>query len=127
MSIRDFAERAASIHRLTGGSSTCPTTGTVPGIGYMVGVKGHEETVPADEGNLGAMIEDYIVRHAEALLGRFENPRFVGTWEHGGLIYLDVSEQFLNFEDAYQQAQRRGERALYAVVAGEEVRVAPQV
>lgn len=124
------AAKAAAMHRLQGGSSVCAMTGLVPGTGYMVGLgEGDEERIPADLSveSLEVLILDYLDRKCQKMQGRFVRPRYLGTWEHEGEVYLDISEQFFDVVEAGLAARDRQEIEFFDVTRGVCLKTPPQV
>ena len=112
------AVKMAEDIRTTGGSSRSVVPGVpTPKTGYMVSLKGYEETFSlwSDE-----TLADYIERHRHQLA---MPGRYVGAWMHNGLLYLDVSIQWATLSAAYYNARQNEQLAFYDVANGTDVPV----
>lgn len=99
--------------RSTGGFSIDPKTGAMPEqTGFMVSLKGHEETYPEYMFWMGkdAFIAAYVQRHRAALL---LTRAFLGAWINDGKVFLDVSQQYDCEVCARQAGAEHGQLAIY--------------
>ena len=101
-----------------GGLTIKPFTGEKPSGGYMVALQGYELQVPASEFFTG-IVADYIGEHAQKLM---DNPSLcLGTWVNEGIVYLDLSENVPNREQALQLGKERNQLAIFNLETFEEV------
>lgn len=103
-----------------GGLTVKPFTGEKPASGYMVALQGYELKVPVSEFFTG-VVADYIGQHAQKLMA---NPALcVGTWLNEGSVYLDLSENIPNREQALELGKERGQLAIFNLADMEEVTI----
>jgi len=112
-----------------GGSSTSTKTFKSPTSGYMVGGYSHEFSLPKDDDSnemfrrfSDAFSWYYSLCH-DVLSQSDKSEAFIGTWVEGHFIVFDVSMQFDSLEEAMQVAKAKGERAIYDVAEGKEIKV----
>jgi hypothetical protein len=85
--------------------------------GYAVSVEGREEKIPVKSfGDLD--IKNYVLENSDLL--SLEN-YFLGAWVDGSTVYLDVSERFLNKDQALAEATARHQKAIYDLKEGETI------
>lgn len=90
--------------------------GTFPAVedGYMVGGVVPERTCTPEE--FERVLYDFVAEHGHNLGGAH-----IGTWIDNGVVYLDVSENVADQEEALNLARERGERAIYDIRNGESI------
>jgi hypothetical protein len=112
-----------------GGSSTSSKNFKSPTSGYMVGGWHHEFAVPMEENDnrmffrFSDAFSWYLTLCHEVLEDSDKSEAFIGTWVEGHFIVFDVSMQFDSYEEAMQVAKAKGERAIYDVAEGKEIKV----
>ena len=103
-----------------GGLTIKPFTGEKPSGGYMVALQGYELQVPVAEFFTG-VVADYLGEHAQKLMN---NPALcLGTWVNEGTVYLDLSENIPNREQALELGKERNQLAIFNLETFEEVTV----
>lgn len=94
-----------------GGLSVNPFYGShEPKTGYMVALQGHELVIPVELFNYGSIV-DYLEKKSNLLMG--DASLFLGTWLNDGKVYLDISENVLNFDDAIIKGLNRQQLAIF--------------
>ena len=103
-----------------GGLTIKPFQNEKPETGYMVALEGYELQVPVSEFFTG-VVADYLGEHAQKLMS---NPALcLGTWVNEGTVYLDLSENIPNREQALELGKERGQLAIFNLETFEEVTV----
>lgn len=127
LSDEDFYSQA-----LEGGASRQVTTGNVPDRGFMVGGASNdqgerfpEQAVPSDKFDI-----DTVRHHARAIREHFGEEGSArihqGAWKEDDNVVLDASEQMSAVSTALVAAKLRGERAVYDVRRGRDVKTLNQ-
>lgn len=123
----DKAERIAKKARASidtsGGFSIHPVSEQSPTTGYMVGVvKASEVVLDSKEKVTAAVISEFLTDNAEQFEAR---PNLhVGGWIDGetGKVYLDLSEQFDDLDDAIDSAESTDQIAIWDLNDKAEIR-----
>ena len=103
-----------------GGLTIKPFQNEKPETGYMVALEGYELQVPLTEFFTGA-VADYLGEHAQKLM---DNPALcLGTWVNEGIVYLDLSENVPNREQALELGRERHQLAIFNLETFEEVTI----
>lgn len=102
------------------GGVTFNLEGKAPEKGYMVSVVGQEIVIPELD-YVYENLEDYI-NEKMSLLTSMSN-LYVGVWYHKGNYYIDLSENILSKADALKQGILRSQKAIWDIVAGEEIKL----
>lgn len=92
--------------------------GQTPETGYMVSLAGSEHTVPLDDFDDGTVAE-YVGLYGPLLTVGANT--YLGAWVLGDLVYLDVSAQFFDRDEAIAAGQKAGQRAIYDVDGMEDI------
>jgi prophage maintenance system killer protein len=97
-----------------GGGTFHPVTGESPTQGYQVSQLGHTvkhpEALRHDHEALAKAVRDFVVTHWEP----FEDPNnYVGTWTHGGSLWLEPSENVLDSQEAIRRAKERNQISIW--------------
>ena len=101
-----------------GGLTIKPFQNEKPETGYMVALEGYELKVPVTEFFTG-LVADYLGEHAQKLM---DNPSLcMGTWVNEGFVYLDLSENIPNREQALELGRERHQLAIFNLETFEEV------
>ena len=101
-----------------GGLTIKPFQNEKPETGYMVALEGYELQVPVSEFFTG-IVADYIGEHAQKFVS---NPALcLGTWVNEGIVYLDLSENVPNREQALELGRERHQLAIFNLETFEEV------
>jgi len=90
-----------------------------PDKGYMVAIKGHEETAPKDC-DLIAFGKDYYLRHADQLC---EPHYYIGCWYNDGQFVFDISENIQTREVAIALGELQEQTAIWDCQSGSEYRL----
>lgn len=85
----------------------------VPASGYVVGL--HGVSGPADTLDVRAWVES--VRPEVAA----KPAHYVGSWTHGGTLYLDVVRVIPELHEAVRVAHKHNQLAVWDLAAGEEL------
>lgn len=103
---------------LTGGFSYNTTTGeSNPTTGYMVSLRDHEQMFYFDDFE-NKDIKNYFVRHVNVLS---DESSFLGGWVNENQVYLDVSINIPNLEDAIYYGIIGGQKAIWDCVNSREI------
>ena len=105
---------------LKNGGVTFNLEGKAPEKGYMVSVVGQEIVIPELD-YVYENLEDYINERI-SLLDSMSN-LYVGVWHHKGHYYIDLSENILGKAEALKQGILRSQKAIWDIVAGEEIKL----
>lgn len=107
----------------TGGATVTLVHGrNVPSSGYVVAVKGHELRLRMTQ-DTHEDIRSYVERKRGVVAGsRITRPAYVGAWQDGADIVLDVVEILSDRAEAVAAGQTRGELAIWDLARGEEIR-----
>lgn len=110
----------------TGGGSYNPTNGNMnPETGYMVSIPGFERIVkkPSNGNVFRSQFTNYF--HSEGIDSTLKaDPNlYVGVWTHNGNMYLDVSEHFDDFSEAYSHGIRRNQIAIYDCENKQDIKI----
>lgn len=90
-----------------------------PDHGYMVSIKGYEETAPSGC-DLLAFGRSYFLRHAEHLA----NPNYyMGCWVNAGRFVFDISENIQFLETAIALGEINNQEAIWDCASGSEYRL----
>lgn len=111
----ELAEQA----KIDGFSRSIPS-GEMPTGGFMVALDGFEQTIPVAEFTQAHIIR-YVADKWDQLTAGGE--MFLGAWQAGGLVYLDVSECIQDRALALDVAKLRNQLAVWDVVNSAEVTV----
>lgn len=102
---------------VNGGASYNVVTGELnPKVGYMVAISGHERIIESvtNEKQLQYIIADYLKDKAIILLsGITDNNKFIGTWVNDGKLYLDVSVNVSDRDEAIALAKAGNQLAIW--------------
>lgn len=90
-----------------------------PDKGYMVAIKGHEETAPKDC-DIIAFGKDYYLRHADKLC---EPHYYMGCWYNDGQFIFDISENIQTREVAIALGEQQEQTAIWDCQSGSEYRL----
>jgi len=103
-----------------GGFSINVNTGAIPGAGYMVSIPGAEEIR-----NIASFdykdIKSYAARHFEQLA---IPGAYLGAWLDGSEVYLDISINLDNLQDALGLARNNKQLAIYDLASDESIYLA---
>ena len=102
------------------GGVTFNLEGKAPEKGYMVSIVGQGIVIP--ETQYSSDILDGYVNDKMAVLNSMSN-LYVGVWYHKGHYYIDLSENILNKADALKQGILRSQKAIWDIVAGDEIKL----
>ena len=102
------------------GGVTFNLEGKAPEKGYMVSIVGQEIVIPELD-YVYENLEDYI-NERMSLLNSMSN-LYVGVWHHKGHYYIDLSENILGKAEALKQGILRSQKAIWDIVAGEEIKL----
>lgn len=120
---RETTQAALASIRETGGFSVDPFTAESPTTGFMVSVVPAAETIlDTPEAVTDAVMEKFLKDNEQAFL---ERPTLhVGGWldKATGKVYLDLSEQFDNIDDAIDSAESTNQLAIWDLNVGNEIR-----
>lgn len=90
-----------------------------PDQGYMVSIKGYEETAPSGC-DLIAFGRSYFLRHAEQLA---DPNYYMGCWVNAGRFVFDISENVQTKEVAIALGQHHDQEAIWDCASGSEYRL----
>jgi len=90
-----------------------------PDQGFMVSIKGYEETAPSGC-DLIAFGRSYFLRHAEQLA---EPNYYMGCWVNAGRFIFDISENVQTKEVAIVLGQHHDQEAIWDCASGSEYRL----
>jgi len=93
--------------------------GLNPDKGYMVAVKGYEETAPKDS-DIIAFGRDYFLRHATKLA---DPHYYMGCWYNDGEFVFDISENIQTKEVAIALGEQQEQSAIWDCTSGTEYRL----
>lgn len=98
--------------RKTNGASYRPSTGTLnPVDGYMVAIPGYEKKVNRVWNTLDLA---QVVNSWLAEIGYTgDSPAFIGLWEYDGILYLDLSQWFVDRDKAIAMGKLRNQIAIW--------------
>ena len=115
----DIHELAMALTEPDGGFSIDLKTGEHITAGYAVSIEGHERVL-----RFATSLDlfDYILDNFDAL---YQDHRVFGGWHdpESGLVYLDVSEVYPDFDTAKRVAVERNQIAVFDLIAGESIRL----
>jgi len=115
----DIHELAMALTEPDGGFSIDLKTGEHITAGYAVSIEGHERVL-----RFATSLDlfDYILDNFDAL---YQDHRVLGGWHdpESGLVYLDVSEVYPDFDTAMRRAVERNQIAVFDLIAGESIRL----
>jgi len=119
----DMHELAMALTEPDGGFSIDLKTGEHITAGYAVSIEGHERVL---EFATSLDLFDYILDNFDAL---HQDHRVFGGWHdpESGLVYLDVSEVYPDFDTAMMLAVERKQEAIFDLIAGESIPVAREL
>lgn len=81
-----------------------------PTFGHMVATPGNERQVPKWDGSRG-VIASYVAEH---ILTVSESANlWFGAWTEGGTLFLDISENIIERDDAIRVGRLRGEISVW--------------
>lgn len=100
-----------------GGFSINILSGLSPESGYMVSLRDNEEIIPCHEVNSDT-IPGYLARHS------LPNDAYLGGWIDADNVYLDISVNIPNIEDALNLARDNSQLAIYDLSNGESIYLA---
>lgn len=109
-----------SIKRTNGATYSLSTGQLNPLIGYMVALPGWEsiEVPPDNLIDFNELVDRYI-SGKEAILN--QRNRFIGFWLKDDKLYIDVSELFLNKQDAINAGIARNQQAIWDNMSMHEI------
>ena len=115
----DIHGLAMSLVKPDGGFSIDLKTGEHITEGYAVSIEGHERVLKFAT---SLDLFDYILDHFDAL---HQDYRVFGGWHdpESGMVYLDVSEVYPDFDTAKRVAVERNQIAIFDLIAGESIRL----
>ena len=90
-----------------------------PDHGFMVSIKGYEETAPSGC-DLIAFGRSYFLRHAEQLA---DPNYYMGCWVNAGRFIFDISENVQTKEVAIQLGSMNNQEAIWDCASGSEYRL----
>ena len=90
-----------------------------PDKGYMVSIKGYEETAPIGC-DLIAFGRSYFLRHAEQLA---DPNYYMGCWVNAGRFVFDISENVQTKEIAIELGSMNNQQAIWDCQSGSEYRL----
>ena len=90
-----------------------------PDQGFMVSIKGYEETAPSGC-DLIAFGRSYFLRHAEQLA---DPNYYMGCWVNAGRFIFDISENVQTKEVAIQLGSMNNQEAIWDCASGSEYRL----
>lgn len=90
-----------------------------PDKGYMVSIKGYEETAPSGC-DLIAFGRSYFLRHAEQLA---DPNYYMGCWVNAGRFVFDISENVQTKEIAIELGSMNNQQAIWDCASGSEYRL----
>ena len=90
-----------------------------PDHGFMVSIKGYEETAPSGC-DLIAFGRSYFLRHAEQLA---DPNYYMGCWVNAGRFIFDISENVQTKEVAIVLGQHHDQEAIWDCASGSEYRL----
>ena len=90
-----------------------------PDQGFMVSIKGYEETAPSGC-DLIAFGRSYFLRHAEQLA---DPNYYMGCWVNAGRFVFDISENVQTKEVAIVLGQHHDQEAIWDCASGSEYRL----
>ena len=90
-----------------------------PDQGFMVSIKGYEETAPSGC-DLIAFGRSYFLRHAEQLA---DPNYYMGCWVNAGRFIFDISENVQTKEVAIVLGQHHDQEAIWDCASGSEYRL----
>ena len=90
-----------------------------PDQGFMVSIKGYEETAPSGC-DLIAFGRSYFLRHAEQLA---DPNYYMGCWVNAGRFVFDISENIQFLETAIQLGSMNNQEAIWDCASGSEYRL----
>jgi hypothetical protein len=90
-----------------------------PDHGFMVSIKGYEETAPSGC-DLIAFGRSYFLRHAEQLA---DPNYYMGCWVNAGRFVFDISENVQTKEVAIVLGQHHDQEAIWDCASGSEYRL----
>ena len=99
-----------------GGFSVQVASGSIPSSGYMVSLQGCEEVYHTED-ITDDTIPGYITRIKELLLPG----AYFGAWLDGSKVYLDVSINLDNLQDALDLARNNSQLAIYNLEDGDSI------
>ena len=95
-----------------GGASYNIATGLTPKTGYMVSLSGHEQVHDYKRDDLELIVKNYV-----AVKGlKLENPNvYLGAWLNGEKIYLDISTNINDLNEATEFGRMHKQLAIHDV------------
>ena len=90
-----------------------------PDQGFMVSIKGYEETAPSGC-DLIAFGRSYFLRHAEQLA---DPNYYMGCWVNAGRFIFDISENIQFLETAIELGNMNNQEAIWDCASGSEYRL----
>lgn len=90
-----------------------------PDHGFMVSIKGYEETAPSGC-DLIAFGRSYFLRHAEQLA---DPNYYMGCWVNAGRFVFDISENIQFLETAIELGSANNQLAIWDCASGSEYRL----
>jgi hypothetical protein len=90
-----------------------------PDQGFMVSIKGYEETAPSGC-DLIAFGRSYFLRHAEQLA---DPNYYMGCWVNAGRFIFDISENVQTKEVAIELGSMNNQEAIWDCASGSEYRL----
>lgn len=112
----DFIALAQSV--VDNGGFSVNLKGESPKAGYMVALEGHERIVPLDR-NLKHAISEYFLDNLEAL--EDFTGAHMGAWVNDGKVYLDISQNVMDYRKAAILGLKRKQIAIWDVTYSKEI------
>jgi hypothetical protein len=129
-----FSKFIRDVKARKGASYNIVTDDYNPSTGYMVSLKGSESksAMTDDERELLKRISAYVEEHVDLLA---EDGRYLGAWvvnespyvrwKKIDILYLDVSVNIANLDEALAFAEANGQQAIYDCSMGESIYLQP--
>jgi hypothetical protein len=129
-----FSKFIRDVKARKGASYNIVTDDYNPSTGYMVSLKGSESksAMTDDERELLKRISAYVEEYIDLLA---EDGRYLGAWvvneapyvrwKKTDILYLDVSVNIANLDEALAFAEANGQKAIYDCSTGESINVQP--
>lgn len=96
----------------TGGASYCPLYDWLnPVTGYMCALVGFEKQVPVVWSSYD--LQQVVNKWLSDIQYTGESAAFIGLWENDGILYLDLSQHFVDREKAVVMGYQRNQLAIW--------------
>lgn len=113
---------AKAVDALSKADGSFAPNGSSPSKGYMVSIEGHEQAVPTAQmqgDRAREIINQYATAHADALS---QKNAHLGRWTDGDKVYLDVSQNIRNKNQAINTGRARNQLGIYDLQGGRTIR-----